>query len=190
MAVDLDAALVRKAQAGDRQAFADLVRRHQAAVYTLALRLTSDPEQARDMAQDAFIQAYKHLGTFKAASKFTTWLYVIVRNVCYSRHKRLAAQLRVVWDGDGTGPLDRIADSGPSPAARLEGLDDVAQTAKALGELPEKYRLVLTLFHVQEMSHEEIADVLGLPIGTVKTHLFRGKRLLRTRLETQGVVPS
>ncbi|MBC7544351.1 MAG: sigma-70 family RNA polymerase sigma factor [Candidatus Sericytochromatia bacterium] len=190
MLPDPDHALVRKAQAGDRLAFADLVRRHQARVYTLALRMTADAEQARDMAQEAFIQVYRHLNTFKAKSRFTTWLYVVARNVCYSRHKGLAAELRVAWDGDGTGPLDRIAAPGRSPEAQFEAGDDVLQTAQALGELPEKYRLVLTLFHVQGLGHEEIAEVLGLPIGTVKTHLLRGRQLLRVRLTERGVVPS
>jgi RNA polymerase sigma-70 factor (ECF subfamily) len=187
---DLDLALVRRSQAGDRQAFAELVRRHQAGVYTLALRLCGDADQAQDLAQEAFVTLFRKLGTFRGDSRFGTWFYTVVRNVCYRRYRSLPAELLASDGGDGTGPLEALPDQGPSPDDIVEDRDDQAQTLAALDGLPAKYRLVLTLFHVQAMGHDEIAAVLNLPLGTVKTHLFRGRQLLRTELVARGVLPS
>lgn len=190
MSADLDLALVRRAQAGDRKAFAELVRRHQAGVYTLALRFCSDADQAQDLAQEAFVTLFRKLGTFRGDSQFRTWLYTVVRHVCYRRYRSLASELLVGDSGEGTGPLEAVPDQGPQPAEIVEGRDDQAQVLAALDGLPPKYRLVLTLFHVQAMGHDEIATVLALPVGTVKTHLFRGRQLLRTALVERGVLPS
>jgi RNA polymerase sigma-70 factor (ECF subfamily) len=188
MVADPDLPLVRRSRQGDRQAFAELVRRHQAGVYTLALRVCGDADQARDLAQEAFVTLFRKLDTFRGDSLFRTWLYTVVRHVCYRRYRHLEAALLV--DGDGTGPLETLPDHRPSPAEIVEGRDDQAQTLAALASLPDKYRLVLTLFHVQGMGHDELATVLGLPVGTVKTHLFRGRQLLRSILVERGVLPS
>jgi RNA polymerase sigma-70 factor (ECF subfamily) len=190
MPADTDLALVRRAQAGDRQAFAALVRRHQAGVYTLALRLCGDADQAQDLAQEAFVTLFRKLGTFRGESRFSTWFYTVVRNVCYRRYRSLPSELLVGDRGEGTGPLEALPDRGPSPADIVVGKDDQALTLAALAALPAKYRLVLTLCHVQGMGHDELATVLGLPLGTVKTHLFRGRQLLRTALVERGVLPS
>jgi RNA polymerase sigma-70 factor (ECF subfamily) len=188
---DLDLALVRRSQAGDRQAFAELVRRHQAGVYTLAMRLCGDADQAQDLAQEAFVTLFRKLGTFRGDSRFSTWFYTVVRNVCYRRYRSLPAEL-LASDGadEGTGPLEALPDQRPSPADIVEDRDDQVQTLTALAALPAKYRLVLTLFHVQAMGHDEIAAVLNLPLGTVKTHLVRGRQLLRLELVARGVLPS
>lgn len=190
MSADIDRDLVRRSQAGDRQAFAELVRRHQAGVYTLALRFCGDADQAQDLAQEAFVTLFRKLGTFRGDSLFRTWLYTVVRHVCYRRYRDVAAALLVVDAGDGTGPLGRLPDPGPTPAAIAEGRDDQAQVLAALDGLPAKYRLVLALFHGQAMGHDEIATVLALPVGTVKTHLHRGRQLWRQALVARGVLPS
>jgi RNA polymerase sigma-70 factor (ECF subfamily) len=189
MTPDPDLPLVRRAQSGDRQAFAELLKRHQSGVYTLAFRLCGDADQAQDLAQEALVQVYRKLGGFRAESRFRTWLYTVVRHTCYRRYRHLPAAMLVTSGGDGTGPLEALPDARPSPAEVVEGRDDQAQTLAALAALPEKYRLVLTLFHVQGMGHDEMATVLGVPVGTVKTHLFRGRHLLRSALVERGVLP-
>jgi len=174
-----DEGLVRRAQQGDQAAFAGLVARYQRYVYNLAYRLLRDAQQAEDLAQEAFLRAWRGLGNFRGQARFTTWLYRIVTNLCYTHLKELRREL-VVADDD----LETLTmPSAQEPPAAVEAAEQRAFLHRQIAALPTKYRLVITLFYLQELSYQEIAQVLDLPLGTVKTHLFRARERLQQQLQ-------
>jgi RNA polymerase sigma-70 factor (ECF subfamily) len=177
-----DRVLVGRAQRGDQDAFAALVTRHQRYVYNLAYRLLRDTDEAEDLVQEAFLRAWKGLGAFRGEAKFTTWLYRIVTNLCYNRLDKLRRQLLdiSVDDDDLAIPLSPVIE----PPAVIEAAEEHAYLHQQVSALPVKYRLVISLFYLQGFSYQEMAQVLDLPLGTVKTHLFRARERLRRRLLT------
>ena len=162
------------ALAGDGEAFGGLVERYERAVYNLTLRMLYDVEDAKDATQEAFFKAYRSLRTFKLGAKFSTWILAIAYNASLDR---LAKRKR-----DSGIELPDRADPGPGPAEEAEREDEARRLRHAIDTLPDKYRAVITLYHLQGLQYDEIAGILGLPMGTVKTHLFRAKELLRKRL--------
>jgi RNA polymerase sigma-70 factor, ECF subfamily len=166
--------LIALALAGRGDAFGMLVERYERAVYHLAYRTMREGEEAKDAAQEAWIKAYRALASFRPGAKFATWIFTICYRVCCDR---LAKRKRFTGDE----PPD-FADPSDGPERSYEAAEEAARLRAAIEALPEKYRVVITLFHLQGKQYEEIADVLGLPLGTVKTHLFRAKDLLRAAL--------
>lgn len=179
-----DRTLARRAQRGDQEAFAELVTRHQRYVYNLAYRLLRDAQEAEDLAQEAFLRAWRGLGGYRGAdeaggAQFTTWLYRIVTNLCYNR---LPGLRRQIAEADKEA-LERVpAPPAEGPRASYEAGEQQARVQAAIEALPDKYRLVVTLYYVQGQSYQEIADVLNLPLGTVKTHLYRARERLKALL--------
>jgi RNA polymerase sigma-70 factor (ECF subfamily) len=169
-----DDALIAQTLAGNGEAFGTLVGRYERAVYHLAYRTLREGEDAKDAAQEAWVKAYRALGSFRPGAKFSTWIFTICYRVCCDR---LAKRKRFTG-----AEIPDVADAAPGPAAVYEAADDAARLRRAIDALPEKYRAVITLFHLQGKQYEEIAAVLGLPLGTVKTHLFRAKDQLRAAL--------
>ncbi len=174
-----DGDLVALAIGGHGGAFATLVERYDRAVYHLAFRTLHDVEEARDVTQEAFFKAFRSLRTFKPGAKFSTWIFAIAYHACCDRLNR-----RKRYSND---ELPERADAGPGPEAQVIALDEAQRLRTAIDALPEKYRAVITLYHLQGRQYEEIAEVLGLPMGTVKTHLFRAKEQLRRLLRAPEV---
>ena len=176
-----DQTLVADTLAGRTEAFGTLVERYDRAIYHLAYRTLHDQEEARDVAQEAFFKAYRSLRTFKPGAKFSTWLFAITYHACCDRLSR-----RRRYSND---ELPDRADSAAGPESQAIASDEAQRLRQAIAALPEKYRTVITLYHLQGRQYEEIAQVLGVPMGTVKTHLFRAKEQLRKILnqETAGV---
>ena len=177
-----DAELVELTLRGHSEAFATLVERYDRAVYHLAYRTLHDVEEARDATQEAFFKAFRSLRTFRAGSKFSTWIFAITYHACcdrLNRRKHYASE-----------ELPERADTAPGPEQRVIALDEASRLRAAIDALPEKYRTVITLFHLQGRQYDEIASVLGLPMGTVKTHLFRAKEQLRRLLSGTEVTES
>jgi RNA polymerase sigma-70 factor (ECF subfamily) len=172
-----DAYLIAAALAGLPEAFGTLVERYDRAVYHLCLRTMRDAEEARDCTQEAFFKAFRSLRTFKPEAKFSTWIFSIAYHACCDRLARGKRQSRA--------ELPETADPAPGPEAVAELNDRSRALRAAIEALPEKYRTVITLYHLQGKQYEEIARVLELPMGTVKTHLFRAKELLRKALVTE-----
>ena len=166
-----DQALIAATLAGRPDAFGELVTRYQRAVYHLAARTLHDPTVAEDAAQEAFFKAYRALHSFRPGAKFSTWIFTICYRGCCDR---LAKRKRISGD-----ELPDRADPGAGPEALAERDDEALRLRAAIDALPEKYRTVITLYHLQGRQYEEIATVLNLPLGTVKTHLFRAKEQLR-----------
>lgn len=169
-----EAALVAATLRGDGEAFAELVRRYDRPVYHLAYRTLRDVEEARDVAQETFFKAYRSLRTYRPEKKFSTWIFSIAYHACcdrLNRRRRFSSE-----------ELGEYADAAPGPEHRVIALDEAQRLRDAIALLPEKYRAVITLYHLQGRQYDEIADVLDLPMGTVKTHLFRAKEHLRRLL--------
>jgi len=178
-----DAVLVRRTLAGDTACYDVLIHRYQRQVYSLLYRLVHNPTDAEDLLQETFIRAYSALGSFRKDASFLTWLYRIAANLSVdlmrSRKVHSAASLdEEVESGREPAATDRRG--APEDAAMRE---DVSETVhKAIMNLPERYRRAVLLRHVAGMSIEEIAELLSMPSGTVKTHLFRARELLRQQL--------
>ncbi|MCP4537556.1 MAG: sigma-70 family RNA polymerase sigma factor [Chloroflexi bacterium] len=171
-----DAELVAKARQGDEAAFEQLVRKHQRYVFNVAYRVLGDYAEAEDMTQEAFVRAWRGLPGFRGQAQFTTWLYRIVHNLCLNRLPKLQRELLQ------TEPLEEVlASSAPSLPDHFEAQEQVTLLHTELARLPEKYRLVLTLRYLQHLSYNEIAATLDVPMGTVKTHIYRARKLLMER---------
>jgi RNA polymerase sigma-70 factor (ECF subfamily) len=170
--------------AGDRQAFARLVERHQARILALLERLTSCREQARDLAQETFVSAYRKLASFEHRSAFATWLYRIACNhaAAAGRRRRPVAMLDAA-DTTGQALVEPVARLAPVSAG-LEQEDLARHVAAALDRLDARYREVVVLADMQEAGYEEIAAALDIPLGTVRSRLHRGRMELRRLLAT------
>ena len=183
--MDVDQELVAQAAAGSREAFDDLVRRHQVSIVTLARALTNGSADAEDLAQDVFVRVWRSLRGFRGDSTFRTWLHRIAVNVIHSHHGRVS-RLRQLFppaprdvDEEMDDPIERARDPGDMEA------DVVLRDAidKALAALPDELRVAVTLRDVQGLDYKEIAGVLGVPIGTVESRIFRGRQRLKPLLE-------
>ncbi len=172
-----EAELIRQAQHGDSEAFAALVSLHERFVYNLALRSLGNPEDAADAAQDAFVRAWMGLPEFRGVSRFRTWLYRIVVNLCINRSPRLRRELTALAH-------DQIQEkaSPDTVTASVEQRELYAFIHREVERLPERYRLLVSLRYQHGLSYEDIASLLDLPLGTVKTGLHRSKERLRERL--------
>jgi RNA polymerase sigma-70 factor, ECF subfamily len=167
--------LVRAAASGQRIAFAELVRRHQSKVRGLLLRLCSDRTLSDDLAQEVFLRAYRGLVGFEGRSSFGTWLYRIAYNI-YLNHRTRSKQ----W---GALPEDyEVAAAAPDDALSPPRSDLRRDLRSAIDTLPERYRAVVVLYYLQDVPYPEIAEILEIPLGTVKTHLHRAKKVLRAQM--------
>lgn len=171
--------LIHQAQKGDHEAFAALVDEHQRYVYNLALRVVKDENEALDLAQETFVRAWTALPNFRGQSQFRTWLHRIVTNLCYNRLPDLRRSLNDLGD-DVMENIPEIHFN--TPAHEFESNETRQYLHQAIGNLDENYRLLITLRYQNELSYEEIASTLNLPLGTVKTGIFRAKEQLRKSL--------
>lgn len=172
-------ALIQKAQKGDPDAFAALVNEHQRYIYNLALRVVKDENEALDLAQETFVRAWTALPNFKGQSQFRTWLYRIVTNLCYNRLPNLRRSLNDLGDD----VMDDIPEPHlDTPAQIFESNETRTYLQHAIENLDSNYQLLITLRYQNELSYEEIASTLNLPLGTVKTGIFRAKEQLRKSL--------
>lgn len=175
-------ALVARAQQGDRDAFGALVRIHQHEVFTLALRLVSDPELASDVAQEAFVRAWRALPRFRGEATFSTWMHRITVNVAWTLRKR-----RSRLQGSPLDEANGIPDPNEQrdPERMGENLELRAKLRAALGELPRSQRAVVVLKDVEGWSHAEVAAALGISETAAKVRLHRARRRLQQLLRKE-----
>jgi RNA polymerase sigma-70 factor (ECF subfamily) len=176
-----EALLIARASQGDQDAFRQLVERYQGAVYNLAYRMLGSPDEAEDAAQEIFIRLYRQLARYDTARKFSTWTLAIATNYCIDQLRRRRMQLVPL---ENVIPWARAREAGPEARALDREAHDEMQVL--LRRLPEKYRAVLILRYWQELSCAEIANVLAVPEGTVKTQLHRARKALGKLLEERG----
>ena len=175
--------LIQRAQKGDSEAFAVLVTEHQRYVYNLALRILQNEQEALDLAQETFVRAWTALPNFRRQSQFRTWLYRIATNLCYNRLPHLRRSLTELGD-DVIAEIPETDIAFGNPVHGVESRELRSYLHQAIDHLDEHYRLLIALRYQNELSYEEIATMLNLPLGTVKTGLFRAKEQLRRALET------
>ena len=187
--LDPDAALMLRVKRGDRAAFAALVEKYKQPVTNLVARTIRDETEAEDVAQNVFIQVHKSAARYQVTAKFTTWLFTIARNLCLNeirrRSRHPADSIDATLNTDDELPARQFEDVkafAPDDAA-LHG--ELAQKIEeALAALPENQRTAILLYQRQEMSYEEIADVLNTSLSATKSLIFRGREVLKERLKT------
>jgi RNA polymerase sigma-70 factor (ECF subfamily) len=176
-----DTHLVKASQNGDEDAFACLVQRHQRRVFTTVLRMLQDYEEASEITQEVFLAAWMGLPSFRGAARFATWLYRIAYHCALKQLERRKRERSLQAAIEAEQMLEEVNKQKQAEDS-LELRDRQAIVREQMEELPAKYRIVLILRHLQEMTYEEMADILTMPIGTIKTQLFRARHLLKERL--------
>jgi RNA polymerase sigma-70 factor, ECF subfamily len=182
--VDADRRLVEAAAGGSREAFDELVRRHQTSILNLARALTGGSADAEDLAQDVFVRAWRGLSGFRGDSAFRTWLHRVAINVIQS-HRGRAAKLRWLFRSGPTAPdvQEDPIESAPDPADLEQDVILRDAIDKALATLPEELRIAVTLRDVQGLDYRAISEITGAPIGTVESRIFRARTRLKKELK-------
>ncbi|MDQ0999834.1 RNA polymerase sigma-70 factor (ECF subfamily) [Neobacillus niacini] len=170
---------------GDQDAFADIVEIYSNSIYQLGYRMLGNRHEAEDIAQEAFIRAYVNIKSFNQDLKFSTWLFRIATNLCIDRIRKKKPDYHLDAEVSGTDGLtmySQLASDSPLPENELESLELQESVQKEILKLPEKYRSVIVLKYIEELSLNEISEILDLPLGTVKTRIHRGREALRQQL--------
>jgi len=186
--------LIKKAQAGDRGAYGRLVLAYQDRLYNAIVRMVGDREEARELAQEAFTRGLAKIEGFRGDASPYTWLFRIATNLCISRLRKIQRRRTFSLEGSvgsghdsdeqGSSLLDRVKpDPAPGPEEQLERRERNEHVVEALGRLDPEYRAVLVMRDVEGFDYQQMADVLGLPLGTLKSRLFRARLALRDELK-------
>ena len=179
MAVSGDQALVRRTLAGDLDAFGELIQLYQSSVFNVCYRVLGNRHDAEDLTQEAFIRAYKHLASYDQERPFGPWMRTLAANLCYNKLKRIEVTQVALEDERDIETM--------SPTTNPENALEISQEHQALyqaiWELPHSQRITLELRHFQGLSYQEMAEVMKLPLNTVRSHLYRGRQKLAELLE-------
>ncbi len=183
-----DLLLVAASKNGDQDAFAQLVQRYQRRVFNLVYRMLRQYEEATEITQETFLAAWQGLPAFRGDARFPTWLYRIAYN-CSLKQLELRKRDRALQVALEAEQVLEDANNENRANAEIDARDRQALIQEHLSHLPAKYRIVLILRHLQDMTYEEMAEILTMPIGTIKTHLFRARNLLKERLQSLNREP-
>jgi RNA polymerase sigma-70 factor (ECF subfamily) len=169
-----DRDLILRAKRGEIEAYGEIVTRHQTSVFNVCYRILHNRSDAEDLAQETFMRAYNRLNTFDIEREFAPWIRRVAANLClnFLESQKTSTQL----------DDERDEDKSQSPSQQVEVKERSEKIRQALASLPPHYRLVVELRHYQEMSYDEIADELKIPLSDVKSHLFRARKLLAEKL--------
>ena len=181
--------IVKKVLAGDVNAFEDLVKDNQKSVYNLALKITKNESDALDVSQEVFLKAYTNLSNFRGDSRFSVWLYRLAYNACIDATRKSKASMNVsltVTDDDNTSTEMELTDDRPLPEKELERRETQREVQAAINELPEDQRKIIVMREFSDMAYEDIADALGINVGTVKSRLSRARKNLAKILVKNG----
>jgi len=176
-----DAECVQNLQRGQTDAFEILIRRHEKSIFNLVYRMLGDYDEAAEVSQEAFLSAYRAIGTFRGESNFSTWLYRIALNHATTRRKSLNTRQQRNVSLENTEP---VSDPHPGPAETMEKKEIRERVQQALNNLEPDDATVILLRDLQDVSYEEVARVLEIPIGTVKSRLHRARQALKAELAT------
>lgn len=181
-----DELLIRRAQSGDEGAFEQLLLAHQKSVYNLCLRMAGNPDDALDLSQEAFIRAWRALGQYQFDAAFSTWLFRLTSNICIDflrKQKRQQHMSLTATDEDESGEEFAVPDPAPGPEEQAVHNERRQAVARAMAALPGDYRAVMQLRAVEALSYEQIAEILDIKVGTVKSRLARARAQLRKILK-------
>ncbi|KPK99362.1 MAG: hypothetical protein AMJ91_08105 [candidate division Zixibacteria bacterium SM23_73_3] len=176
-----DKLAVKRTLAGNKKAFESIIEKHQRLVSHIVFRMIQNPADREDICQDVFLKVYENLGGFQFESKLSTWIAKIAYNTClnYLEKKRVP-----LFDDLSTehGTLETVSDCSIRPDQIVEGREVSSLLQNEIEKMPVHYQTILTLYHLEQMSYREIEETMQLPEGTVKSYLFRARRLLKNRL--------
>ena len=185
-----DSELVARAIAGREESFEELVRRYQRPIAAYVYRMVGDYDAALDLTQEVFIRVYGSLARYRSEFKFSTWIYRIAHNAAIDHLRRQGAsrteEMEVAGEGGSTFEKP-LASGAPSPEQESEREERRAEIEGVVLNLPPAYRELIVLRHAHDLSYDEIAEVTGLPLGTVKNRIFRAREAMRTLLVERGI---
>lgn len=181
-----DKELIESAQSGNKEAFAVLVQQYSRNIYNLAYRMTGNREDAMDVTQEVLFRAYRALASFQPDKPFLPWVYRITWNICADRGRKTGRTPQEDSIDEMEEGAARIPSSSPSPGTTYEHKELAEVLTKAIKELPEGYRELIVMFHVDGLSIKEISDVAGMKETVIKNRLYRGRQMLRKILEAGG----
>ncbi|MBM7578495.1 RNA polymerase sigma factor SigW [Jeotgalibacillus terrae] len=178
---------IQQVRKGDQDAFGEIVELFKDRVYHVCFRMLGNRHEAEDIAQEAFIRAYTNIHTFDIDRKFSTWLFRIATNLCIDRIRKKKPDYYLDAEVSGTDGLtmySQVETDDPLPEEEVESMELQESIQKEISRLPDKYRSVIVLKYIEELSLKEISEILELPIGTVKTRIHRGREALRKQLRS------
>ena len=187
--------IIQRGQMGDPEALSQLVVSQQHYVYSIAMSVLKDPDDAADLTQEAFIRLFRALPQYNGESRFTTWLYRLVVNLGRDELRRRGRQVPITTAATDDGEHDQLAsvaddDRWVDPDLALDSRELRGDVRRALAQLEEHYRVVLTLYYFDDMKYTDISEALDMPLNTVKSHIRRGKERLAAILEAQEQPPA
>ncbi|GAB2700538.1 RNA polymerase sigma factor SigW [Paenibacillus thermoaerophilus] len=191
MSISVEARLVRLAREGEREAFAELVGLYQDKLYHLAYRMLYQAQEAEDIVQETFLRVYANLHRYDETQKFSTWIFRIATNLCIDRIRKRKANFSLdaeLSDGEGSDWYAMLPGDEPTPESRLMLTETQEQIRSAIDGLPEKYRAIVILRYLHDLSLQEIGEIMGMPVTTIKTRVHRGREALRNKLELSDFV--
>jgi RNA polymerase sigma-70 factor (ECF subfamily) len=181
--------LAKLAKSGDRAAFTDLVELYKDKIYHLAFRMLGNSQEAEDMTQETFLRVFRNLDRYDETLKFSTWIYRIATNLTIDRLRKrkmtYSLDSDVTVEGEGMDWYSILASSEPGPEGQIVLSDMQRRIREAIDTLPKKYKSVIILKYLHDMSLQEISDVLDMPVTTVKTRVHRGREFLRRKLDQE-----
>lgn len=175
---ELTVETIRRAQVGDHEALTQLVLSHQAYIYSIAMGIFRDPDEAADMTQEVFLHLFRVLPTFREETRFTTWLYRVVVNMCYDELRRRKRQPLPIENAEDALPFIPDPDEWSDPEQAVTHSETQKWVRQALWHLEEPYRLTLILYYFRGLKYREISEITGFPLNTVKSHIRRGRARL------------
>ena len=181
-----DAEVVRRCLAGDERAYRDLVRRYQRPVFSVLMRVVRRAEDAEDLTQETFVRVFKALARYDTERPFSSWIFTIASRLAidHLRRRRVpTVSLQVQEPGSHEERTMDVEDPGPLPDEVTSNREEERNTQEIIDSLPEHYRIVVLLRHQQDLSYDEIAEALKLPLGTVKARIHRARALLKHRVQ-------
>ncbi|WP_062110624.1 RNA polymerase sigma factor SigW [Bacillus niameyensis] len=176
---------IKQVLRGDQEAFGEIVELFREKVFQLCYRMLGNRHEAEDIAQEAFVRAYVNIHSFNQNKKFSTWLYRIATNLCIDRIRKKKPDYFLdaeVAGTDGLNMYSQIAAEGNAPDSEVETMELQEIVQREISRLPDKYRIVVILRYIDELSLNEISEVLEMPLGTVKTRIHRAREALRKQL--------
>jgi RNA polymerase sigma-70 factor (ECF subfamily) len=188
--VSIEHKLAKLAAKGDRSAFEQLVDLYKDKIYYLAYRMLGNRHEAEDIIQETFLRVYMNFDRFDQNQKFSTWIYRIATNLCIDRLRKRKASYSLdaeINEGDGLDGYDRLISEEDSPEKQLMISETQTQIRNAIDKLPEKYKSVVILRYLHDLSLQEISDVLDMPITTIKTRIHRGREFLRKKMNFEQI---
>ena len=179
--------LIRRAQQGDNGAFEELLLLHQKKVYNLCLRMSANPDDALDLSQEAFLRAWRSLGQYQFEASFSTWLFRLTSNICIDflrrKKRRQETSLTESYDDSDEGAELSVRDAQPGPEQQAITNETKIELARAMEQLSPEHREILQLRVIEDLQYEQIADILGVRVGTVKSRLARARLSFRKILK-------